>query len=112
MKLFAKVIITSVALLGLCVSAIAAQNNGEGAGAQSGNGQGGAQGGHQGEPRHRPCRADAQKFCQGIKPGEGRIIACLKENASKLSQACADRLAKAPNGQGKDKEPEEEGDEK
>lgn len=39
------------------------------------------------------CAADAQKFCKDIKPGEGRIAACLKENAKKLSKACSERQA-------------------
>lgn len=40
-----------------------------------------------------PCAEDAAKFCKDIKPGEGRIAACLKEHRKELSQACADRKA-------------------
>lgn len=35
------------------------------------------------------CKADAQKFCKGIKPGGGRILSCLKSHESELAPACA-----------------------
>jgi hypothetical protein len=35
------------------------------------------------------CNADAKKFCQGIKPGQGRILACLKSHQAELAPACA-----------------------
>lgn len=34
------------------------------------------------------CKADAQKFCPGIKPGGGAIEACFKKNEKSLSPAC------------------------
>ena len=34
------------------------------------------------------CKEDAQKFCKDIKPGHGRVIACLKSHESELSEAC------------------------
>ena len=34
------------------------------------------------------CREDFQKFCQGITPGGGRIIACLANHKDKLAPAC------------------------
>jgi hypothetical protein len=34
------------------------------------------------------CQPDAGKFCKGIKPGGGRIAACLKAHESELSPAC------------------------
>ncbi len=40
----------------------------------------------------RACRGDAQKFCKGVQPGEGRIVACLKQHQSDLSQGCANAL--------------------
>ncbi|MHB0995567.1 MAG: cysteine rich repeat-containing protein [Elusimicrobiales bacterium] len=40
-----------------------------------------------------PCAADAAKFCKDVKPGEGRVAACLKEHEKELSQACLDRKA-------------------
>lgn len=35
-----------------------------------------------------PCKADAEKFCKDVKPGGGRIMACLKEHAAELSAEC------------------------
>jgi hypothetical protein len=35
------------------------------------------------------CKADAQKYCKGIRPGEGRILSCLKGRESDLAPACA-----------------------
>lgn len=42
-----------------------------------------------------PCAADAAKFCKDVKPGEGRVAACLKEHEKELSKACVDQKAKA-----------------
>jgi hypothetical protein len=35
-----------------------------------------------------PCRADIEKFCKGVKPGQGRITNCLKQHESELSKEC------------------------
>jgi putative cell wall-binding protein len=101
MRSFVKVMIACM-VIGLSTSAVAANNNnnGEGAGAQQGNAQGGQPSG----AKHRVCLADVKKFCRGVKPGEGRIIACLKENSSKLSPACAERLSKASGKQTQEQE--------
>ena len=40
-----------------------------------------------------PCMEDAQKLCQGIQPGGGRIAACLKSHQSDLSAACKEKIA-------------------
>jgi hypothetical protein len=40
------------------------------------------------------CLEDAQKFCKGVALGEGRIEACITQNASKVTPACADALAR------------------
>lgn len=48
-----------------------------------------------------PCAADVAKFCKDVKPGEGRIAACLKEHEKDLSQACKDRKALAAEKRGK-----------
>ena len=39
------------------------------------------------------CRPDVEKFCQGIKPGGGRIWACLKSHEAELSQPCINQIA-------------------
>ncbi|MFV2056390.1 MAG: cysteine rich repeat-containing protein [Thiohalomonadales bacterium] len=38
------------------------------------------------------CEADADKHCQYMQAGEGRIIGCLKYNESKISKACISAL--------------------
>jgi hypothetical protein len=35
------------------------------------------------------CKADMQKFCKGIKPGDGRILTCLNSNQERLNKFCA-----------------------
>jgi hypothetical protein len=34
------------------------------------------------------CKADVEKFCKDIKPGGGRIIACLKGHEAEVSAGC------------------------
>jgi len=34
------------------------------------------------------CKADYDKFCAGIAPGSGKIVACLKSKSDQLSAAC------------------------
>lgn len=41
------------------------------------------------------CADDAGKFCKGIIPGGGRIIACLISHESELTPACQAHSAKA-----------------
>jgi hypothetical protein len=38
------------------------------------------------------CRWDIGLFCAGVSPGGGRLLACLQQNASGLSAACAQQL--------------------
>ena len=40
----------------------------------------------------RACEADADKFCLDVKPGEGKIVSCLKKNEAKVSKACVTAL--------------------
>jgi len=42
-----------------------------------------------------PCRADAERFCKGVPPGGGRVIACLQGREADLAPACRDKLALA-----------------
>ena len=37
----------------------------------------------------KACKGDSDKYCKGIRPGEGRILSCLKGRESDLSPACA-----------------------
>lgn len=38
------------------------------------------------------CAADFRTHCPGIKPGGGRLAACLKEKHASFSQACLTTL--------------------
>lgn len=38
------------------------------------------------------CRAEAEKFCAGMKPGEGKLLKCLQGHEADLSDACKARL--------------------
>jgi hypothetical protein len=40
-----------------------------------------------------PCLEDARKLCAGIRPGQGRIAACLKSHESEISAACKAKRA-------------------
>jgi hypothetical protein len=42
---------------------------------------------------HQACEADARKFCKDVKPGEGRIVRCLKEHEKDLSPECRAKMA-------------------
>jgi len=41
------------------------------------------------------CKADYQKFCDGVMPGGGRIKKCLNDNFSALSEPCRQVVAGA-----------------
>jgi hypothetical protein len=34
------------------------------------------------------CQGDFGKYCKGVQPGGGRIIACLSKHEDKLTAAC------------------------
>jgi len=38
------------------------------------------------------CRDDLKKNCADIKPGEGRLLDCLKKNEAKVSSRCNSAL--------------------
>jgi hypothetical protein len=39
------------------------------------------------------CKADAEKLCPGVQPGEGRIKACFKQHKDQLSPECKNAIA-------------------
>ena len=39
------------------------------------------------------CKADYDKYCAGMLPGGGRIVACLNKQQNQLSDACKKVLA-------------------
>lgn len=41
------------------------------------------------------CRADAQKLCQGVQPGGGRIMQCMRDHRDALSEDCKAALMNA-----------------
>jgi len=41
------------------------------------------------------CMGDYEKYCKGVTPGGGRIIACLAKESDKLAPACKKVLAAA-----------------
>ena len=45
-----------------------------------------------------PCMDDAKKLCPGVKPGEGRIAACLKEHQDQMSASCKAKIAEFREG--------------
>ncbi|HTH95991.1 MAG TPA: cysteine rich repeat-containing protein [Stellaceae bacterium] len=54
----------------------------------------------QGGALRQACAADYRSLCSGTKPGGGRILACFKTNADKLSPGCKQALASARQNQG------------
>jgi hypothetical protein len=41
------------------------------------------------------CRGDYDRLCGGVRPGGGRVLACLKGHASQLSPACGQAMTRA-----------------
>lgn len=42
----------------------------------------------------RACRADVSRLCKGVQPGQGRVLACLREHREELSEACRTQIDK------------------
>ncbi|MBO9196763.1 cysteine rich repeat-containing protein [Rhizobium sp. 16-449-1b] len=40
------------------------------------------------------CKQDIQQLCPGVQPGDGGIMACVKENKAKLSSMCSATIDK------------------
>ena len=36
-----------------------------------------------------PCKADREKFCAGMQPGDGKFHDCMKQHEAELSPECA-----------------------
>jgi len=36
----------------------------------------------------KACMADYRKLCPGVRPGEGRVVACFEEHMGELSPGC------------------------
>jgi hypothetical protein len=45
-----------------------------------------------------PCMDDAKKLCGDVKPGQGRVAACLKQHKDQLSAGCKANIAKFREG--------------
>jgi hypothetical protein len=45
--------------------------------------------------KKNPCHDDIQKFCKDVKPGGGRVHACLSQHANELTSACGDARQQA-----------------
>ena len=45
----------------------------------------------------KACKADLDKACPGVEPGQGRILACLEGKTDQLSPACKDDVSKKFN---------------
>ncbi len=45
-----------------------------------------------GQMQEMPCTEEIRAYCADIQPGGGRILQCLKDNESKLSSACMQRM--------------------
>ncbi len=38
------------------------------------------------------CKADVQKLCKDVQPGEGKILECLKTHQAEVSAPCASHI--------------------
>jgi hypothetical protein len=38
------------------------------------------------------CGPDIDRLCAGVAPGDGRIVACLKENIQSMEKRCYDAM--------------------
>jgi hypothetical protein len=37
----------------------------------------------------KACKSDREKFCPGLKPGDGKLGPCMKQHAAELTPECA-----------------------
>ncbi len=38
-----------------------------------------------------PCKADREKFCAGVQPGDGKLRECMQSHEAELSPECKER---------------------
>jgi len=50
--------------------------------------------GERADAMKKACKGDFQRFCSGVMPGGGRIIACLQSHSAELAPDCAKALGK------------------
>jgi Golgi apparatus protein 1 len=43
---------------------------------------------------HGACRADVEKLCKGVEPGQGRIAECMKQHEAQVSGECKAQMQK------------------
>jgi len=48
------------------------------------------------QPQGGPCADDIKKFCKDVQRGGGRIVACLEQHQSELSEACKNARGSHP----------------
>jgi hypothetical protein len=41
------------------------------------------------------CRSDYDRLCTGVRPGGGRVLACLQNHTNQLSAACGQAVPRA-----------------
>jgi len=39
------------------------------------------------------CKGDVDKYCKDVKPGQGRMMSCLRTNQANLSTSCKEQIA-------------------
>lgn len=40
------------------------------------------------------CKSDIQRLCKNVKPGDGRLLGCLKSHQKEMTVGCAQALQK------------------
>ncbi len=45
---------------------------------------------------HASCKAEVKQFCAATKPGQGRVLQCLKQNEGQLGAACKAAMQPKP----------------
>jgi hypothetical protein len=53
-----------------------------------------AQGKEGGSNDFAVCKADMERLCSSVKPGDGRQVKCMMENKARASGACQEVLAR------------------